>query len=173
MIPAGEKTRVTLNSRTSEGVSVKSVTVAVVLSGLIAILTLGLSGCGGSSTPAIAVTLTSSSTGIDQGQTATLTASVANDTKSAGVQWSLSGSGTLSGQTTSSATYNAPNPVTGAFTVTVTATSITDPTKSVSLQIKVNPLPAVTTASLPNATAGIAYSATLSESGGTSPYTWT
>jgi hypothetical protein len=152
---------------------VKSVTVAVVLSGLIAILTLGLSGCGGSSTPAIAVTLTSSSTGIDQGQTATLTASVANDTKSAGVQWSLSGSGTLSGQTTSSATYNAPNPVTGAFTVTVTATSITDPTKSVSLQIKVNPLPAVTTASLPNATAGIAYSATLSESGGTSPYTWT
>ena len=149
----------------------KSATIPLL--GLIAVLTLGVSGCGGTSTPAIVVNLTSSSTGIDQAQTATLTASVTGDSKSAGVQWSLSGNGTLSGQTTSSATYNAPNPVTSAFTATVTATSITDPTKSMSVQIKVNPLPAITTTSLPNATAGTAYSATLSVSGGTSPYKWT
>ncbi|MGA8540423.1 MAG: putative Ig domain-containing protein [Terriglobales bacterium] len=151
----------------------KSVAISVLFSGLMAVLTLGLSGCGGSSTPAIGVTLTSSSAGIDQAQTATLTASATNDTKSAGVQWSLSGNGTLSGQTTSSATYNAPNPVTSGFTATVTATSITDPTKSMSVQIKVSPPPAVTATSLPNATAGTAYSVSLSEAGGTSPYRWT
>jgi hypothetical protein len=150
---------------------VKSVTIPLLV--VIAVLTLGLSGCGGASTQPIGVSLTSSSTGIDQAQTATLTASVTNDSKNAGVQWSLSGGGALSGQTTSSATYNAPNPVNSAFTATVTATSVTDPTKSMSLQIKVSPLPAVTTASLPNATAGTVYSATLSESGGTSPYKWT
>jgi hypothetical protein len=53
----------------------------------------------------------------------------------------------------------------------VTATSVTDTTKSATLQIKVSALPTITTTSLPAATAGTAYSQTLSESGGTSPYT--
>lgn len=153
----------------------KRVAVAVLLSGWIVVFMLGLSGCGGSgaATQPIAVSVSSSGTGIDQAQTATLTATVTNDSKNAGASWSVSGGGTLSGQTTTSATYNAPASVTSAFTATVTATSITDTTKSTSLRIKVNPLPAVTTTSLPAATAGMAYSATLSESGGTSPYIWT
>jgi hypothetical protein len=134
---------------------------------------LGLSGCGGTSTHPISVSVTSSSIGIDQAQTALITAAVANDAKNAGVQWTVSGAGTLSGQTTTSATYNAPASVTTSFTATVTATSVTDATKSASVQIKVNPLPAITTTSLPVATAGVAYTATLSESGGTSPYKWT
>ena len=150
------------------------VTVAVLLSGLIALLTLAATGCGSSSTPAIAVSVTSSSpNGTDQGQTLSLTASVTNDSKSAGVQWSVSGGGTLSAQTTTSATYNAPASVTTAFTATVTATSITDPTKSATLQIKVSPPPTITTTSVATATAGIAYSATLSVNGGTSPFKWT
>jgi hypothetical protein len=114
--------------------------------------------------------------GLDQGQTASITALVSNDSKNAGVQWSVSGSngsqGTLSGQTTTSVTYNAPSSVASAFTATVTATSITDPSKSATLQIKVSPLPAITTTSLPAATAGVAYSAILTESGGTAPYAW-
>src|ERR1700728_1616764 len=116
---------------------------------------MGLSGCGGTSTHFISVSVTSSSIGIDQAQTASITASVANDAKSAGVQWTLTGAGALSGQTTTSATYNAPASVSTSFTATVTATSVTDATKSASIQIKVNPLPAITTTSLPVATAGV------------------
>jgi Putative Ig domain len=152
---------------------VKRLAVAPLLAGLFALLTLGLSGCGGTSTQPIAIGLTSSANGIDQDQTNSITASVRNDSKNAGVQWSVSGGGTLSGQTTTSTTYNAPASVTSAFTATVTATSITDPTKTSSLQFKVSPLPTITTTSLAEATAGTAYSATLSESGGTSPYKWT
>jgi hypothetical protein len=152
---------------------VKRVTVAALLSGLMAFLTLGLSGCGTSSPPPIVVTLTPSSTqSMDQAQTAPITAAVANDSKSAGVTWSVTGGGTLSPQTTSSATYNAPATVATAFTATVTATSITDATKMASLQIKVSPPPTVSINSLPAATAGTAYNQTLSVSGGTSPYTW-
>ena len=150
----------------------KRVTVALLLSGLITLLTLGLSGCSNSSHP-IGVALTpSGTTGIDQAQTVSITASVTNDAKNAGVSWGVSGNGTLSGQTTTSATYNAPASVTNAFTATVTATSITDTTKSATLQIKVSPLPTITTTSLAAAIAGTAYSQTLVESGGTSPFTW-
>jgi Putative Ig domain len=153
----------------------------VVIAGLMVLLTVGLSGCGagGSSNQPIDVSLSSNVAGnaIDQAQTVSITASVTNDSKSAGVTWSVSGTsgsqGTLSGQTTMAVTYNAPPTVTSAFTATVTATSITDATKSASLQIKVSPLPSITTTSLPAATAGVAYSSGLSVSGGTSPYSWT
>ena len=152
--------------------SSKKFPVAVLLCGFIALLTLGLSGCGGSS-QAIGVALTPGSTqGIDQGQTISITASVTNDSKSGGVTWTVSGGGTLSATTTTSATYNAPASVTSAITATVTATSVTDTTKSATLQITVSALPAITTTSLPAATAGVGYSQKLSESGGTSPYKW-
>ncbi len=146
---------------------------AVLVSGFVSLLVLGLSGCGGS-TQSIGVALTTSGPkGIDQAQTVSITASVTNDSKSAGVQWTLSGGGTLSAQTTTAVTYNAPASVTSPFLATVTATSIADTTKSASLQIGVSPLPSITTTSLAAATAGTAYSATLSRSGGTSPFAWT
>ena len=156
----------------------KRLTSARLLWSSIALLTLslfllGLSGCN-TSTPAIGVTLTPNSTpGIDQAQTLAITASVAHDSKGAGVKWSVSGGGSFSGTpTTTSATYQAPASVTAAFTATVTATSISDSSKSATLQIRVSPLPAVTTSSLPAATAGSNYNQVLAESGGTSPYTW-
>jgi hypothetical protein len=156
---------------------VRRLSVAVLLAGLIGLLTFGLSGCGGSSAAPIGVGLTASVSGIDQAQTVAITASVGNDSKSAGVTWSVLGTngsqGTLSAQTTTSVTYNAPASVTTAFTATVTATSISDATKSAAVQIQVNPLPSVSTTSLPVATAGVAYSATLTESGGTGPFKWT
>ena len=157
----------------------KRVTVAVLLSGLIALLTLGLAGCGNSSSaPAsIGVKLTPSGTkSIDQAQTVAVTAAVANDSKSAGVTWTVSGTngsqGTLTNTSTAAATYNAPASVTSAFTATVTATSITDTTKSSTLTLNVNLPPSITTTSLAAATAGTAYNATLVETGGSSPYTW-
>jgi hypothetical protein len=146
----------------------------VLLSGLSALLTLGLSGCGSSNASApIVVALTAAGNAIDQAQTVSLTATVTNDPKNAGVQWSVSGGGTLSGQTTGAATYDAPASVTSTFTATVTATSISDATKSAFVKIQVNPQPAVTTTSLATATAGVVYNATLAESGGTAPYKWT
>ncbi|MGB6249595.1 MAG: Ig domain-containing protein [Terriglobales bacterium] len=140
----------------------------------LSLFTLGLTGCNNSSTAPIGVMLTPSSTpGIDQAQTLAITASVAHDSKGAGVTWSLSGGGSFSGTpTATSATYQAPASVTTAFTATVTATSVSDSSKLATLQIKVSPLPAVTTSSLPAATAGSNYNQVLAESGGTSPYTW-
>jgi hypothetical protein len=155
---------------------VKCISVAALVWGSIGLFTLGLSGCGsgGASTPGIGISLAASgnATGIDQGQTVSISATITHDAQNAGVQWSVSGGGTLSGQTLSSVTYNAPASVTSAFTATITATSVTDPTKSATLQLKVNPPPAITTTSLPAATAGAAYNAALSASGGTTPYTW-
>ncbi|MGB8007965.1 MAG: putative Ig domain-containing protein [Terriglobales bacterium] len=152
----------------------KRVTV-VVFSSWIALLSLGLLGCGGASNAAIGVGLTSGVAGnaIDQAQTVAITASVTNDSKSAGVTWSVSGGGTLTAQSTTSATFNAPTSVTRSFVATVTATSVSDATKSASLQIRVNPLPSITVTSLPAATAGTAYNNGVGESGGTSPYQWT
>src|SRR5208282_2271262 len=152
-----------LNSRMSGG-NVKRATVAVWLS-VFALLTLGLSGCGtSSSTPAaIGVGLTPNGTkSIDQAQTVSITAAVSNDSKSAGVTWTVSGTngsqGTLTNPTTTSVTYNTPGSVTSAFTATVTATSVTDTTKVAVLKITVSPLPSITTTSLAAATAGTAYS---------------
>src|SRR5208282_1024225 len=168
-----------LNSRMSGG-NVKRATVAVWLS-VFALLTLGLSGCGTSTPPSIGVGLTPNGTkSIDQAQTVSITAAVSNDSKSAGVTWTVSGTngsqGTLTNQTLTppySVTYNTPASVTSAFTATVTATSVTDTTKVAVLKITVSPLPSITTTSLAAATAGTAYNTTLVEAGGTSPYTWT
>jgi hypothetical protein len=128
--------------------------------------------CGSPNHP-IAVTLSPSSTQtIDQAQTVNISATVANDSRTAGVTWTVSGGGTLTNQTTSGATYNTPASVTTTFTATVTATSVTDTSKSASLQITVNALPTITTQSVAQATAGVNYSATINSSGGSSPYTW-
>src|ERR1700736_3718040 len=115
---------------------------------------LWLSGCGGSPasmtpqpTPPlnIAVTLSPSSTQtLDQGQTLSVTASVANDGKNAGVQWSVTGAGSITSKTSSSATFTAPATVSAGAAATVTATSVADSTKSASVQITVNSSPAVT-----------------------------
>ena len=131
-----------------------------------------LVGCGSVTAP-ISVTLSpSGAQALDQAQTVAITAMVGGDSKSAGVAWTLSGGGALSNQTAGSATYVSPVSVTTTFTATVTGTSISDSTKSAKLQITVNPLPSITTQSVPQATAGTNYSATISASGGSSPFVW-
>ncbi|MGA8300564.1 MAG: putative Ig domain-containing protein [Terriglobales bacterium] len=142
--------------------------------GLISVFFISLLvACSNSSTPSISVSLTPGATqSIDQAQTVSITATIANDSKSAGVTWSVAGGGTLSNQMASGATYNAPASVTTSFPATVTATSVSDPSKSASLRINVNPLPTITTQSVPQATAGVTYSAVISTSGGSTPFTW-
>jgi large repetitive protein len=86
------------------------------------------------------------------------------------VTWSAS-LGTIS----SSGLYSAPA-VTATTTATVTAKSVADTTKSATATVTVNappPVPlSITTASLPGATADIAYSDTLTATGGKAPYIW-
>jgi hypothetical protein len=132
-------------------------------------------GCGGgsNSTPQISITLSPSATQtLDQGKTLLVTATVANDTSSQGVTWSLTGAGTLTGSATTGTTYNAPSSVTTASTATLTATSKADATKTATLTINLVPPPSISTTSLPAGTVGTAYSATLAVTGGVQPYTW-
>lgn len=145
---------------------------------LTCILMIGLSvvlaGCeAGTPTKFHAVVLTpSAAQSIDQGGTLNISAAVLNDASNAGVNWSVSGGGTLAGTTTTSATYDAPASVSSPTTVTVTATSVTYPSNSATLTVTVEPGPAITTTSLPAATIGAAYDATVNESGGIAPFTW-
>jgi len=110
---------------------------------------------------------------LEQSQTAAITAAVSNDPASMGVTWSLTGAGSLSGQTASAVTYTAPVSIGAASTATVTATSVSDGTKTSTLTINLVPPPSVTTAALSSGTVSTAYATTtLAATGGVSPYTW-
>src|SRR5579859_2651465 len=122
-----------------------------ILAALAVILGLGMmiSGCG-SSNPAITIALGPSGTqNAVAGQTVSVTATVSNDSKAAGVSWSLTGPGTLSGQTTTSVTYTAPSPIPANASATITATSVSDPTRTATLTLN---LQAVSIALTPSAT---------------------
>jgi hypothetical protein len=144
------------------------VAVAVLICALV------LSGCGASN--GVSVSLTpSSAKAIDQGQTVNITATVTNDSKSQGVTWTLSGAGSLSNTSSTSVTYDAPANVPAGTTAsaTVTATSVTDTTKTAQVTIVVAAPPSIsTTGSLAAATEGSSYSATITDSGGSTPYGW-
>lgn len=96
-----------------------------------------------SSSSPISVSLSPSAPqSVDQGQTINITATVTGTTSgyssNSGVTWSLSGAGSLTNQTATSATYDAPANVPMPETATVTATSVADTTKSTTLPILVN-----------------------------------
>jgi hypothetical protein len=117
---------------------------------LIALATITqFTACGGSSTsttgttpPPITVTLPGAPTSLLTNATAALTATVTNDSKNAGVTWSvtcgsLNACGAFSNVTATSATYTAPATVPTGNTITVTATSITDTTKSAAATVTI------------------------------------
>lgn len=133
--------------------------------------TFTLSGCGGSSKP-ISVAVTASATTVDGTDTVTLTATVTNDKSPGGVSWTVTGGGTLSNTTTSSATYTAPAATSSAQSATITATSIANTAQTATATISVPATPAITTAALGAANVGASYSQTLTASGGIAPYTW-
>lgn len=109
---------------------------AVTASGLLGtILATLLAACGGngSSTASNQQTIVNIEPGAASTPPATMlpiTASVQGDTTQQGVTWTISpatGAGTLSDETSTSVTYNAPdNPPASDLTVTITATSVAD-----------------------------------------------
>jgi hypothetical protein len=146
----------------------------------------GSGSSGGGSTPpatppSISVSISPSNQSyMDQGQAMKFTAAVANDSSSKGVTWSASangvtgaGAGAFSNTTASATTYDAPASVAGTLTVSVTATSVADPTKSTSSLVTVSPPPAISTIVLTNATPDANYRATLQATGGAGNLTWT
>jgi len=166
-------------------VSAKSVAPPLQL--LLVLLTAwAFNGCGSSSsqpTPpppppqsTITLSVSSTSTSVSAGQTTTLTAAT-NDPK--GVTWTLApatGAGSLSDQTATTVKYTAPATISGAFTATVTATSVSDPAKSESMKISVkgpalSPLSIAT--NLPAAVYSEAYQGGVTAGGGVPPYTIT
>lgn len=92
--------------------------------------------------PPVTVNLTStpSPATIQQGQTVNITASVSGPAGQS-VTWTLTGPGSLSNQSVSSVTYNAPASVTGNVTATVTATAVANATAS--LIVTVTPPPPI------------------------------
>jgi Putative Ig domain len=118
----------------------------------------------------VAVAVTPATATVASGMSTQFTALVTN-TSNVAVTWSAS-SGTVSG----TGLYQAPT-VSANTTATVRATSTADPTKSGTASVTVTPPPPhpiiITTTSLSSATAGTAYSNTLTATGGTTPYTWT
>jgi hypothetical protein len=96
-------------------------------------------------TPAISVAISNPPTSVSAGASTSLTANVSNDSKAAGVTWTVAcGSSTCGSFTpttspgnTATTTYTAPATVPTGNTVIVTATSITDSTKSATATITI------------------------------------
>jgi hypothetical protein len=97
------------------------------------------------STLPISVSIVNPFASIDAGSGGvTVRATVANDTRSEGVTWTISpgaGSGTLSAATATSILYTPPNlaPQPPNNVPVITATSVADPTKSASFQFTIDP----------------------------------
>ena len=118
----------------------------------------------------IGVQISPTSATITSGGTQQFTATVTG-TPNTKVTWSAT-PGTVS----ENGLYTAPV-VTVVTSGTVTATSVADPTVKASASLSITPAggngsPVITTTSLPPATAGVAYSATLTATGGKTPYQW-
>lgn len=162
-----------------------------------------LGACSSSKTPSltnqssVTFTLPAGGATIDQGQTVNVTVTVSPDPGSKGVTWSLQNGnnnnkppGTLTNETATSVTYNAPATVTGPIQVNVVATSVADPTQSASLAVAIEPPPSITTVvpapltSCPAtgsvvipgigavANVGTSYISTFTASAGSPPYSW-
>jgi hypothetical protein len=113
-------------------------------------------------------------TELQAGTTLVVSASVTADTNSSGVIWLLSGAGTLSDITATSATYNAPamSAVTGAIDATITATAVADATASASATLVVLGTPVLNPAQLFPGNVNVPYGASISVAGGQANFTW-
>ena len=88
--------------------------------------------------------------------------------------WSISGiAGLTIAGTASPATVSGTPPTPGTYSPTVTVSDSLSGTDSVDLPLTVNPLPSITTTTLPEAPTGQYYGQYLDETGGTAPFKWT
>lgn len=142
---------------------------------LIAVVSLSLLGCSNPSAPPISVQLSPSSPQVtDQGQTVTISAVVSHDPSGKGVTWSLTGAGSLNSSVGASVIYSPPSGIlSSAEQATITATSLTDSTKSASVKITVNLHPLIQPLqTFANGSVGVPYSQTIVIVGGTPPFEW-
>jgi hypothetical protein len=137
-----------------------------------AIVSIGALGGCSSVGSGIFISLASSGTTIQQGQTLIITATVANDSTKAGVTWSLAGPGQLTNISTSSVTYGAPTTVSANTTATLTATSVANTNASTSITITIDAVFGITTFSFPGGTLGVAYTGEVTAGGAAAPFTW-
>jgi hypothetical protein len=123
-------------------------------------------------TPSIVVSISPASSSVQAGQTQSFTATVTNDSQGKGVNWTLSGvactgtaCGTLSASSSASGapiTYTAPTSVASSATVSLTATSVSDGTKSGVATITVVTAPPAITLTVSPASATVKTGATQS-----------
>jgi len=125
---------------------------------------LGISGCGSGTNPiVVAISSPTGAQALDVGQTFNITASVSNDKLAKGATFLLTGAGTLSNQTATSATYTASASGNG----TITVASASDPTKTKTITVVVTAAPSITSAAtLSPATEGAAYTGNIAVTGG-------
>ncbi|HUO80192.1 MAG TPA: putative Ig domain-containing protein [Steroidobacteraceae bacterium] len=121
----------------------------------------------------VALTAPSGTTLVAAGDTLEIDATVSNDPNNAGVTWTLTGAGSIASSDTTKAIYQAPSNVVGSLFGTLTATSVTDPTKYASVTITVNGTPTIMQPVLFPANQNVAYTTYVTAAGGTAPYTWT
>jgi hypothetical protein len=126
----------------------------------------------------VAVSISPNSASVQTNGTQQFTATVTGTSNTA-VTWQangVTGGNATTGTVSTSGLYMAPASVPNPATVTVTADSQVDTTKSASATVTVTaaqpPISIKTTSPLPNGVVGTAYSATFTATGGTTPYTW-
>jgi hypothetical protein len=138
-----------------------------------------VSGCGGGGyspppppPPVVNVSVSPNFGAMDQGQSVTFTATT-NDTLGKGVNWTMSGPGTLTGTNSGSTTYNAPSSVPGPTQVTLTATSVTNPADFFAVGFNVVPPPMIMTSpGMPPGNIGTAYNNRIPVMNGTGNFTF-
>ncbi len=157
--------------------------------GLMILAVVGLTGCQSSTRgvngtvgagTGVALSTAGDVTQLLVGQSLGLQATVTSDPTGAGVVWTLaqdtSGgvpTGTLIDQTATTATFVAPTTTfVGATSATITATSKSDPTFASSVTIITSGTAKFNSTQLFPANVNVPYAASVSVSGGTSPFTW-
>jgi len=125
--------------------------------------------------PGVSVSISPTSASVQVSKTQQFMATVTGTTNTA-VIWSVNGvaGGNLTlGTVSTSGLYAAPLNVPSGGSVAVTAASTAAPAQQATAVVTVTATaPSITTSSLPSGTTGVAYSATLAATGGTTPYSW-
>jgi Putative Ig domain len=149
-----------------------------------------LAGCGGSGETIVIELQPSGAQTVDVGGVINYTAIVGGDTRNGGVTWKLTGTncggtpatgcGTLTNSTSTSVTYTAPTGISASITATLTATAVdrASITQTSTITVELAPTfsaPCISTAAtcpLEGGANGVAYSQTITITGGTPPYTY-
>src|ERR1035438_3753456 len=168
MMPRVTRSGEILNSRMS-GEILKRATVAVLLSGLFALLTLGLSGCGNSAAPAAPrqapAIASANSTTFAEGMAGSFPVTATGSPAP-----SITESGALPGGVTFTAGILSGTPtVLGTFPITFTASNGVLPNAVQNFTLTVNQAPVITSASSTTFTEGVAGSFTVTATGSPTP----